>query len=361
MRHQIRSRNIATPTFRSHTSHLFLLSIVYHILLSSSMVNIRPATHAGSWYTNNGPRLKAQLDAYFEKARERTDSLGGQDTTGVIPGARVLIGPHAGFAYSGERLAETFNVWDTSNVKRVFVLGPSHHVYFKNVVMVSKYDFYETPFGNLPIDVSTTKELLGSRIHGRELFRGMSDEIDDDEHSFEMHAPFIHYACSHLDHMPQIVPIMISSLDERLKKDLTTALLPYFHNKENHFIVSSDFCHWGSRFGYTKYLPDITKPFAESDLVSLSSHKLATTTPIYKSIEALDKTAMEIASKGSVGDWESYISATGNTICGQKPIAIILRLLQGEKGFEWIGYSQSNEVHKVNDSSVSYASGYVVI
>ena len=340
------------------------------------MVNVRPASHAGSWYSNNGTRLKGQLDAYFAKARGLVNSLSDDDTRGVIPGARMLVGPHAGFTYSGERLAETFNVWDTSKVKRVFILGPSHHVYFKNVVMVSKYDFYETPFGDLPVDVAITKELMAYKpqFSSREtLFKRMSEDVDDEEHSFEMHAPFIYYSCKDLEQgLPKIVPIMISSMDEKLNKDLTTALLPYFENDENHFIVSSDFCHWGSRFGYTKYLTSnsATKDsLSEGDLISLNSHhKLKSSDlPIYKSIEALDKVAMKIANRGSYAEWKSYISATGNTICGQKPIGTILNLLHeyrkehGGEGFKWIGYSQSNQAQKVHDSSVSYASGYIVL
>ena len=32
-------------------------------------MSIRPATHAGSWYSNNPTKLKNQLDQFFAKAR----------------------------------------------------------------------------------------------------------------------------------------------------------------------------------------------------------------------------------------------------------------------------------------------------
>ncbi|ABN67678.2 predicted protein [Scheffersomyces stipitis CBS 6054] len=345
------------------------------------MSYIRPATHAGSWYSNNPTKLGLQLEAYFHKA----ESHSGEDSRHIIPGARILIGPHAGFAYSGERLAETFTVWDTSKVKRIFMLGPSHHVYFKNSVMVSQFEWYETPFGNIPVDTETIEKLLHTKpqSHGHSLthakdsvFKYMSEEMDEDEHSFEMHAPFIYQKTHDLPQgIPKIIPILISGMDEKLNDEVVSALLPYLENEENHFIISSDFCHWGSRFGYTKYVPqkvDSLQLLTEN--LSSLGHSLRTKPnelPIYKSIEVLDKAAMEIASSGSYSDWKTYISQTGNTICGQKPIAVVLKLIQkyrlaaGDTDkaaiFKWIGYSQSNQARRASDSSVSYASGYVTI
>lgn len=333
-------------------------------------MSIRPATHAGTWYSSSSSKLALQLDNLFKQAKDFR-----KDTSEPIKGARVLIGPHAGFTYSGARLAESFSVWDTSKVKRVFILGPSHHMYFKNTAMVSPYDFYETPFGNLPVDTETIKKLCEHEgLSGSKVFKRMSEEVDDEEHSFEMHAPFIHYTCKLLPQgLPKIVPIMISGMGDRLSKDIVDALLPYIGDDENTFIISSDFCHWGSRFGYTEYLPQ--KPIdgiKEEDLVTLrlSTKIKSTDLSIHQSIECLDREAMVIATFGSYALWKQYILITGNTICGQKPIGIILRILEeqkkannstisGEKVFHWINYSQSSPASRYHDSSVSYASGYV--
>lgn len=335
------------------------------------MVRVRPATHAGSWYSDDATRLKAQLSKYFTLASQLNTGLSvgnNDDVSKLVKGARVLIGPHAGFTYSGSRLAETFNVWDTSKVKRVFVLGPSHHVYFKSCALVSEYDEYETPLGNLPVDSEVISELVALRTsQGKPIFKYMNDEIDEEEHSFEMHAPFIYYRSHNLPQgVPSIIPIMISGADEALQNAVAEALLPYLEDEHNSFVISSDFCHWGSRFNYTKYVPVKSSRLTEEDVVNLrlSSHINPLDNPIYKSIEILDKEAMRIASTGSSLAWHHYISMTGNTICGQKPIGIILKLLEHYKGdselaFNWIGYSQSSSVVKYYDSSVSYASGYV--
>lgn len=337
----------------------------------------RLATHAGSWYTGNASRLEAQLSQLFEQAKENKASLTeDQDCSKVVKGARVLIGPHAGYLFSASRLAETFNVWDTSKVKRVFILGPSHHVYFKNYAMISQFDNYETPLGLLPVDKLVCQHLATlTRSSGKSAtFKYMSLEVDEDEHSFEMHAPLLYYRSRNLPQgVPKIIPIMISGMDDAFREDLVSALTPFFQDEENTFVISSDFCHWGSRFGYTEYLEK--KPegrISFEDLISLRpySKMLPSSLPIHQSISYLDKTAMQIASTGSQKAWKDYIYNTGNTICGQKPIEIVLSLLEKHneskssvefnKGFFWIGYSQSSEVTRPNDSSVSYASGFAI-
>jgi AmmeMemoRadiSam system protein B len=336
--------------------------------------NVRPATHSGSWYTDDADILAKQLADFFKVASSNVDF----DTTTGVPGARVLVGPHAGYAYSGQRLAETFASWDVSlPIDTIFILGPSHHVAFKHSALVSQYDYYETPFGNLPINKAISHHLttLSSSSPSRKapIFKFMDPDVDDDEHSFEMHAPFIYHRLKpfySLSQMPKLVPILISSMDDKLCQDLLTSLSPYLNDKKYHFIISSDFCHWGARFAYTKYYAN-----AKSELTTLSSHGFASSNsiemPVYKSIELLDHQAMDIASKGSYDEWMDYISRTGNTICGQKPIALLLRMIQEYRStqhedesrksvvFEWIGYSQSNRARRPSDSSVSYASGYV--
>ncbi|KAF3987252.1 hypothetical protein FT663_04017 [Candidozyma haemuli var. vulneris] len=316
----------------------------------------RPATHAGAWYTNDGGRLRTQIAKYFSAAAK---------ITSPVAGARILVGPHAGYAYSGPRLAETFAAWDTSKVRRVFVLGPSHHVYFRQKAMVSRYSSYDTPLGPLPVDTEVCAKLCAGGSAAP--FGYMSSEVDDDEHSFEMHAPFIAYRAQEDGVDVKIVPIMVSGLSPALREKIVEALAPYMEKEENTFVVSSDFCHWGRRFGYTEYVPG--EDLDECDEYSDKRARAPGANAIWQSIEFLDRSAMAVAQKGSADAWDEYIEATGNTICGQKPLGIVLRLLEktgggssgSGGGFKWLGYSQSSQVLKSNDSSVSYASGYVAV
>jgi len=70
--------------------------------------------------------------------------------------------------------------------KRVFLLGPSHHHYLPKAAL-SRCTHYATPLGNLTVDRETTAELYKS---GQ--FEWMSQPVDEDEHSLEMHLPYIY-------------------------------------------------------------------------------------------------------------------------------------------------------------------------
>ena len=226
---------------------------------------------------------------------------------------------------------------------------------FQEPCITLPFEYYETPFGNIPVDVSTIKELLDEQCKHGPVFKYMSEEIDEEEHSFEMHAPFIYYKGETAIHgLPKIIPILISGMDGKLQEGIVNSLLPYLDNEENHFIISSDFCHWGSRFGYTKYLSsgETTLDTLSDNITSLGSLHRPKGLQIYKSIELLDKIALQIATNGSSAAWSKYIDISGNTICGQKPILIVLKLLEKYNNnsslrgntFNWIGYSQSNPV-----------------
>lgn len=48
--------------------------------------------------------------------------------------------------------------------------------------------------------------------------------------------------------------------------------------------------------------------------------------PIYKSIEALDRTGMEIIETGDPDAFKRYLLETDNTICGRHPISVFLHV-----------------------------------
>lgn len=314
----------------------------------------RTATHAGSWYLGIKSKLDRQLDHFLEAVPPSGPSYDSLP----VPGARFLVGPHAGYAYAGKTLAETYKAWDVTGVKRVFILGPSHHVYFRGANL-TQFAKYETPLGDVPVDVETTKKLYETGI-----FDYMSYSVDEDEHSFEMHMPFIYkMTCDSPEGVRPIVPILVCSTSSTYDNKLAHVLAPYFKGKENAFVISTDFCHWGRRFDYTSY----TDSNSLKDLRSLSRVSKVGPNPIYKSIEFLDRQGMEAASLGSYDKWKAYLDSTDNTICGRTPLGILLKTIE-ETGHEdpeygklkWIGYAQSSQVTDVSDSSVSYASGFAV-
>ena len=65
-------------------------------------------------------------------------------------------------------------------MKRVFILGPSHHVRLSGCA-VSACAKYATPFYNLNIDRAINEELMATGE-----FEVMTLEADEDEHSIEV-------------------------------------------------------------------------------------------------------------------------------------------------------------------------------
>jgi AmmeMemoRadiSam system protein B len=138
--------------------------------------SIREASHAGSWYESDGSHLDQQLSTWLSEAvTAKNDRLK----------ARAIIAPHAGYSYSGPTAAFAYKHIDPTDIDRVFLLGPSHH-YSLNNCALTNHTQYETPLYNIKVDTQTSTELYKTG-----LFSIMNKQQDSDEHSLEMHLPYI--------------------------------------------------------------------------------------------------------------------------------------------------------------------------
>lgn len=74
----------------------------------------------------------------------------------------------------------------------------------------------------------------------------MRIEVDEDEHSIEMHLPYVYKMIERAGKLGQVkvVPIMVGSISTRKEKAYGEALAEHLQNPENCFVISSDFCHW---------------------------------------------------------------------------------------------------------------------
>lgn len=138
-------------------------------------------------------------------------------------------------------------------------------------------------------------------------------------------------------------------------------LAKYLQKEENLFIISSDFCHWGTRFRYTYYTDtnDDNRPIQLSKFTVKQISR-----PIYQSIKDLDFRGIDTLEARSFSDFQNYLSKTKNTICGRHPIAVLmaaLDALEGNHTVKCLHYDQSSHAKKYEDSSVSYASLYIKI
>lgn len=166
-------------------------------------------------------KLQRQIDAWMTEADEYDAAVAADPSVlersspvemprrDVVPssgGRRLaaIIGPHAGYSYCGHVMAHAYKHIDPSRVSRIFLLGPSHHVYSRKCFL-STADSYDTPLGPLTIDKAVVAELRDSN-----LFETMSLSIDEAEHSLELHLSFI--ASAMRGHDFTLVPIMVGAL-----------------------------------------------------------------------------------------------------------------------------------------------------
>ncbi len=65
---------------------------------------IRSASHAGSWYSQEANELSSQLENWLSAADSKMPSVGLK--------ARAIIGPHAGYRFSGPTAAFAYKAID---------------------------------------------------------------------------------------------------------------------------------------------------------------------------------------------------------------------------------------------------------
>ena len=190
----------------------------------------RKATHAGSWYTHRATELAQQLQGWLDAVEPSAGA------------ARAVIAPHAGFSYSGPTAAYAYKHVQPATIRRVFVLGPSHHQYLRGCALTS-CAWYETPLGRIAIDADTCADLRRSG-----LFESMALQTDEEEHSIEMHLPYVQAVMRARAYT--LVPVLVGSLTPDECAQYGRVLAPHLADPACLFVVSSDFCHWGRRFNY---------------------------------------------------------------------------------------------------------------
>jgi len=145
---------------------------------------------------------------------------------------KAIIAPHAGYIYSGpiagSAYAALLPLRDA--VRRVVLAGPSHRVAFQGIA-VPETDEFETPLGRVTVDrdaltllQSFPQVLVSDRAHAQ-------------EHSLEVHLPFLQEALR----VFTIVPLVVGDASFEQVAEVFNAL---WGGPETIFVVSSDLSHY---------------------------------------------------------------------------------------------------------------------
>ncbi len=296
---------------------------------------VRSPGFAGSWYPEDAKQLDGDLTQYLAQA---IDSDVQSQSKAVIPvktniskeniannNILAVIAPHAGYAFSGKTAAFAYQSLTANKYKRVFLLGPSHHVAFKGIAFPEE-DVLATPLGNLQVDQAARQRLLQQPY-----FHELS-EVFDIEHSLEMQLPWIRKTLGNVKLVPLAVGIVnadeIDQISKSIKSELTDGDL---------IVISSDFTHYGPRFDY--------QPFGHNLPVKDLNVK----------IKELDMSALNCLKSVDSQTLLEFYERTHDTICGIFPCSILLSLLPSDTQVQLLNYRTSQDAQNDFDgNSVTY-------
>lgn len=181
---------------------------------------VRPAAVAGYFYPGEPEVLRQSIEDLMGAVEKQQDS----------PGALII--PHAGYIYSGITAAHAYARINSStgNIKRVVLLGPAHRVYTHGLALSSATHF-ETPLGQIEIDQEAA-DLI------RDLPQVItSDESHAQEHSLEVHLPFLQYLLDDFRLLPLVV-------GDASPQEVMEVLETFWGDQDTLIIISSDLSHF---------------------------------------------------------------------------------------------------------------------
>jgi AmmeMemoRadiSam system protein B len=186
------------------------------------MSSIRPAAIAGMFYPGKPDVLARNVDALLAAATPAA--------TIAVP--KAIIAPHAGYIYSGPIAASIYALIAPARtrIKRVVVLGPTHRVAIHGIALPG-VNAFATPLGNIAIDAGAVKQLMALP------YVGVSAEAHRQEHSLEVHLPFLQKVINEFT----LVPLAVG---RATAQQVASVIDMLWGGEETLIVISSDMSHY---------------------------------------------------------------------------------------------------------------------
>ena len=185
------------------------------------MHTVRTPAVAGLFYPADTAELHAQVREFLNQI---------EPPAGAPP--KAIIAPHAGYIYSGPVAASAYARLKAARdtISRVVLLGPSHRVGFRGIA-VSGMQAFATPLGQIAVDHEAVE--LVRRLPGV----GFLEQAHAQEHSLEVHLPFLQEVLGEFKLAPLVVgdarPAAVGAVLEAL-----------WGGPETLIVISSDLSHY---------------------------------------------------------------------------------------------------------------------
>ena len=278
---------------------------------------VRPPAVAGSWYPDRHSLIAAEVDRMVRAA------AAAPAPTGPIV---ALVVPHAGWRYSGAAAAAAFRTLAPGDFKRVVIVGPSHHAAFDGFA-TPEVAAFRTPAGEVPVCTDVVERLTDGRV-----VRHVPG-AHDPEHSIEIELPFLQERLESFC----LVPILAGRTDPAMQRDLA-GRLSRLTDGRTLFVFSSDFTHYGPRYGYTPFGPSAR--------------------PARARIRELDDRAVGFLTAVDAAGFRGFLKETDDSICGREGIPVLLEMLPriapGARAVRLARYASIDIPGFEDDNSVTY-------
>ena len=227
----------------------------------------------------------------------------------------ALVVPHAGTMFSGAVAATGFRQLTAGEVRRVFLIGPSHRLVFAGAALWAGAGF-GTPLGEVPVDREAGSAMLAA---GSEVI-AVKNLAHDDEHALEVELPFLQQWLGGFTLVPLLMGRQDATTATRLAQVLAQVVRP---QNGDLVIASSDLSHY--------------HPYAEA--VALDHLALARVAEL---------------------DPEGFLAGLGERrfeACGGGPIAVALLAARwlGGRTAAILDYQNSGDVTGDREQVVGYA------
>ena len=189
------------------------------------MSAVRHAAVQGLFYPSAPRELREQVQGFLRGGADKEDDAHSRP--------KLLIAPHAGYVYSGPIAARAYALLqhpDATRIRRVVLLGPAHRVWVNGLAAPEAHAF-QTPLGRIRID----REILDRIADLPQVIR--SDRAHAQEHSLEVHLPFLLAALG--DFM--LVPLVVGDTGGAAVAEVLERL---WGGDETLIVISSDLSHY---------------------------------------------------------------------------------------------------------------------
>ncbi len=288
--------------------HLRTIALAVCFILTS-LVNtgcadtIKEPSVAGSFYPAGEKELRETVGTFLSNAKTMP-----QEGTLL-----ALISPHAGYRYSGQVAAYGYKQLQNRDVRRVILIGQSHHEAFRGASVFTTGRF-RTPLGNVGIDEQSAKRLLNEHAVVRYYPHAFAKE-----HSLEVQLPFLQSVLGDFT----IIPILIGS-PTRSTYDHIVSELTAMIDAKTLIIASTDLSHYHG----------------------------------YQQATDMDRRIIAAIERLSVQNVSELLADGKSEMCGSVPVMIAMEVAKrhGANLGTLFTYANSGDVTGERDRVVGYAS-----